>query len=410
MPPGPLFKKCIRWIIVAAVIVAVVVAWTWYSKARHKKACALRKKHIKDACNTVDPRDTIFVSIASYRDPECPRTVLDCFEKARCPLRIFIGVCQQNHSNDLDTLAQYEILAKKKGTSGIFHDNLRVLRMDCNEAKGPMYARALIEKELYRGEKYYLIIDSHTCFSKDWDVHAIAQLESCRAYSNKPVLTMYPDDFSTRSKSTFTSETELPGYLRFKKINQISQLPEIEGPSMIRNPPRCFPSLFWAACFSFSYAKEMMHEVPYDPYCPYVFQGEEISMAARLFTHGWDLFSPKTMLVKHMWARKRPTFWEQFSDNSAEHSRRRRLEREGYHRLRLLMRMEPYRQGDQPLGKYDLGNARSLFQYEDYCGIHFLSQTVLPHARLGVQRHNDPDEILCKFNSIGEFEIERSRK
>ena len=55
----------------------------------------------------------------------------------------------------------------------------------------------------------------------------------------------------------------------------------------------------------------MMQEVPYDVHLPYLFFGEEISMLARMWTRGWDLFAPPEPLVFHMWARaERPTLFK----------------------------------------------------------------------------------------------------
>lgn len=39
--------------------------------------------------------ETIFVSIASFRDPECQWTVKDLFEKANDPSRVYVGICWQ---------------------------------------------------------------------------------------------------------------------------------------------------------------------------------------------------------------------------------------------------------------------------------------------------------------------------
>ena len=67
---------------------------------------------------------------------------------------------------------------------------------------------------------------------------------------------------------------------------------------------------FWAAGFSFSRAA-LLKEVPYDPHLPFLFFGEEISYALRLYTRGYDLFAPDAHLVFHNWARSyRTTFWE----------------------------------------------------------------------------------------------------
>ena len=38
------------------------------------------------------PEDTIFVQIASYRDPELQWTLKDLFEKAKRPENIFVGI------------------------------------------------------------------------------------------------------------------------------------------------------------------------------------------------------------------------------------------------------------------------------------------------------------------------------
>ena len=52
-----------------------------------------------------------------------------------------------------------------------------------------------------------------------------------------------------------------------------------------RTKTRAIPSPLWASGFSFSDAT-LLAEVPYDPRLHYLFFGEEVSMAARLFTSG----------------------------------------------------------------------------------------------------------------------------
>ena len=39
--------------------------------------------------------NSIFVSIASYRDRECKKTIHDIFSKAANPFSVFVGVCEQ---------------------------------------------------------------------------------------------------------------------------------------------------------------------------------------------------------------------------------------------------------------------------------------------------------------------------
>ena len=41
-------------------------------------------------------RESIFVSVASYRDAQCGQTIKSLFEQADNPARVFVGVCEQN--------------------------------------------------------------------------------------------------------------------------------------------------------------------------------------------------------------------------------------------------------------------------------------------------------------------------
>lgn len=405
-----MFKATVKRVVTAAIILGiVVVAWKIYQAVSDRKR-KQKKIRVQQTCAGTSPDETIFVSIASYRDPECLKTVFDCFEKASCPLRIFIGVCQQNYAQDTNVNSEYERKAKASG-SGNYSSNLRVYTVDASEARGPMYARALIEKQMYRGEKYYLVIDSHTVFSQDWDKRVIAMLRSCR--DPKAVLTMYPDDYDSRSGVLLGNFSKHPpSYFRFKKFNGKSGLPEFEAPRMRKRPLVPHKTLFWGGCFSFASA-QMIREVPFDPTLPYVFMGEELSMAARLYTHGWNLYSPTCMLVKHMWSRKRPTFWEQFSGDTEEHNQRRRQEADSYQRLRVTLRIE------QPTGggsggvspnPYGLGSERTLAEYERYCGVNLLTRRVEPFARVGIIERPTTDEILVKFGSLGAYHSALSGK
>jgi hypothetical protein len=55
----------------------------------------------------------------------------------------------------------------------------------------------------------------------------------------------------------------------------------------------------------------LLKEVPFDPYLPWIFMGEEIIMSTRLWTSGYDLFSPAQAVVGHIYVRShKPKFWE----------------------------------------------------------------------------------------------------
>jgi Glycosyltransferase (GlcNAc) len=94
-----------------------------------------------------------------------------------------------------------------------------------------------------------------------------------------------------------------------KNINghyEVSHLCEILWNTQIRNQQAkalrrmTAPKLTttWGAGYSFSKC-HAMRAVPYDPYLPQVFDGEEFSMYARYFTHGYDVYTPSRSYIGH---------------------------------------------------------------------------------------------------------------
>lgn len=139
------------------------------------------------------------------------------------------------------------------------------------------------------------------------------------------------------------------------------------------------PSLFWASGFSFSRA-EVLQEVPYDPHLPFLFFGEESSMAARLWTHGWDFFSPPHHVIYHLWSRSyRPTFWE-VEDKE-------KLKERSLRRVRCLLGATPRDQVEaeclSELDLYGLGRARSLEEFQQHTGIEFKTRQIGDKAKWG---------------------------
>lgn len=331
---------------------------------------------------------SIFVSIASYRDKYCRLTLADLFQKAKFPGRIFAGICEQNTVEDVDCL--------KTHTAAMFKDNIRVVRIDASEAKGPMYARAIIEEELYNNELFYMVIDSHTMFEVDWDEKAISQLLACS--SSQPVITCYPNDWDGTS---FIPPQNRPAtFLRLSTFNPKTGLPlQISSPYKGGGQPQePQPSLLWAAGFSFTLGR-VISEVPYDKNYPYLFTGEEISTALRLFTHGWDLFNPSINIVYHIPDRSyRPTFWEQFHKRGVTdgvitndiREYRKTIEAQSVRKVVNLMG------GKDVHDVYQIGKKRTLKDFENYTGIYFSRRQAKRRAYLGVTENASESEKTFK--------------
>ena len=110
--------------------------------------------------------DSIFVQIASYRDPELIPTLDDLISKAKYPNNLKICIAHQYSKKDKwDTLTKY-----KKDSRFIIID------IPYKESLGVCWARNQIQQH-YDGEKYTLQLDSHHRFVRGWDVKLIAMMD-----------------------------------------------------------------------------------------------------------------------------------------------------------------------------------------------------------------------------------------
>ena len=293
----------------------------------------------------------IFVNIACYRDPECLPTIRDLFQKARYPNQINAGVVLQSTPSD---------------GIAISHDRVRVRHVNATDLQGTCWARA-IGYQLWQGEEHVLQIDSHMRFAPDWDVHLMAQLTMCR--SPKPLLTAYPPgyeppDHLLSDKSTF---------LAAKRFDDRGIL--LQQGLMEPTPRTPKPTAFLAAGFLFG-ASAWVSEVPYDP--SLYFNGEEATLAARLWTSGWDFFGPTAVVIWHQYSKIiRPLHWQ-------DNQKWQELDAVSLARMRQVLGMPPV-SADGPIDitGFDLGSVRTLKQYQQMSGIDFRAQTIAPHALAG---------------------------
>ena len=66
-----------------------------------------------------------------------------------------------------------------------------------------------------------------------------------------------------------------------------------------------------AAGFFFTFGSILI-DVPYDPYTPFLFQGEEFLHSARMWTNGWDFYQPTENICSHFYGNEtenKNNFW-----------------------------------------------------------------------------------------------------
>ena len=112
--------------------------------------------------------EEIFVSIASYRDPQLTATIADLLEMADRPDQLRIGVCMQDTEGNL-------LAFPFEG-----HPRVKALKIPYEESDGVCYARSLIQRHLFNGEKYFMQIDSHCRVAPGWDSELKGMLGSLR--------------------------------------------------------------------------------------------------------------------------------------------------------------------------------------------------------------------------------------
>jgi hypothetical protein len=95
-------------------------------------------------------------------------------------------------------------------------------------------------------------------------------------------------------------------------------------------------------------------------------------MAVRLFTHGWDFFTPGRSLCYHQWSRAGRHTFRELPAHIAESTA-------SLHRVRALLT------GADPtlFGVYGLGNVRTLADFERFCGVSFSGGVLSERARCG---------------------------
>lgn len=295
------------------------------------------------------PLPTIFVSIASYRDPDCQNTIRDLFEKAIYPERVFIGICWQFVPGEDDDCFALSFPRAQ----------VRTIEVHASQSRGACWARHRVQ-ELYCGEDFYFQIDSHMRFVSGWDERLIGMLRACP--SPKPVLSSYPLAFTP--PADFAPEalvTIVPrGFDGNGVLLQGSTLSSLD-----RAPLVPAPVPFIGAGLIFSDGR-VVAEVPYDPH--FYFEGEEITLAVRLWTKGWDIFSPNQVVAYHDYGKRpeRPRHWKDQSDWGVLNDRSRR-------RLAHLLAIESAKAAEDlvDIEKFCLGKVRSLAAYEAFSGLDF---------------------------------------
>jgi len=285
----------------------------------------------------------IFISIASYRDPDLSNTIDNLLDRANDPQSLKINICNQHGYEDWEDISKY-----KK------YNNVLIIDIDYTQSKGACWARSLLQN-MYSGEEWILQIDSHTRCEKNWDKKIIdlyADLNDDRA-----ILTAYPAPFKPSDTYDKYDKNVYICYVYGMKNGLLRSKPKIFPEYEIARRPR--RAMHIAAGFIFGPGS--INNIKYDP--EFYFSGEETAMAIRYWTSGYNLYHPHKRLFYHYYTRQEcKKHWDDHKDSG-------KYTIKCHDRLDCLLK----RNTKYNLGIYDLGNERTYEEWKLYSGIDFIN-------------------------------------
>jgi len=347
--------------------------------------------------------ESVFISLAAFREHLLAQTLMSAFDRAKDPNKLFVGAVVQNCfgldgvvcKTGMQVVGKYpngqdrtSVSPAPPDSNGIevfctdekykhYCDNgqVRVLYVHDTDALGPQTARFYASK-LWGGETYYMQMDAHLEFAPDWEQYYIDEARLSKNFP-KSVLSAYPPGFKAfDGEFKGGSRGERLCGAHFSKSSVESQILRIEQLGLTPWDAE-FPTQipFIAAGFFFAHS-DFLRDVPFDPYAPWCFMGEEIALSIRAWTNGWNIYAPRKNVIAHQYRPGRlglPKFWESVGRDSGRGSLNTRLQK---HVLRRVKHMLAYtddsrekieKEGDgvclHHFEYYSLGHTRPL---EDY--------------------------------------------
>jgi aryl-alcohol dehydrogenase-like predicted oxidoreductase/nucleoside-diphosphate-sugar epimerase len=283
--------------------------------------------------------NTIFVSIASYKDSELRFTVDTLLERAKYPENVRVVICQQEEPDKFIEFSQPNVIC---------------INFNYIDSQGVCWARKKIQ-ELYNNEDYFLQLDSHIAMAENWDELLIDQVNQVN--TDKAVFSVYPSGYKINENGQrfFNGPGHGRTVLRsddvFKFHNAVS------GDSNFDKP---IPSPYLNAGLMFGHGS-FMKDCLFDD--DIYIEGEELLNTVKAFTHGYDLFNPSVHLGWHLykiWKDEDRSKWSlhyKEEDDKLRPVRHWERNKKSYDKLIKIFN------GELP---EELGTKRSIKDFEEY--------------------------------------------
>lgn len=297
---------------------------------------------------------SIFVQIASYHDFELPKTIVHALKQKSGKHEIHFGVFNCYYRTN-------DIYIPKV-------DNLKIIEKEAPAGIGVGKSRN-IANSLYDGQDYYLQIDSHTRFKKDWDDNLVSDIldyQSCG--SEKPLLTTYPGTYRYDNYLQ-----EIIDWGEHVNIIYFGDTPEeftrnlIPGQRAVE-PEGTVTQKSISAGFIFTVGS--FSEMDFNN--KIAFWGEEIFIAAKAWTSGFDLFTPSKQQIFHLYydhdhrmqRSNRRHIWNDFPQIFEK------MDQESKEEIKMIF-------NTNKVAKDALGDIRTLDDFGRYAGLDFKNKQLV---------------------------------
>jgi len=291
----------------------------------------------------------IFVSIASFNDARCGKTLVNIFHRALFPSRIRVGI------------VGYGVHCVQQMCIEMGFDKCEPLKKQIYEVVSPLSSRRgfdsahRVTKSFLGDEDFCMQAGSADDFVKGWDYSTIQEWQ--KTGNEFAILTTQAGSV----EKLHNSNAELPVVC---EPTVREGMPTWEKVSFAKDLKEPIHSTMYSGSFSFSRC-DAWREVPHDPHMAYVDTHPETDhiqeslYGLRLWTHGYDFYAPSKIFSSHN--ADRPENSEYVHDRNAE-NRAKSLKR-----ARMLM--EDGHNLD--LGQFKLGYERTIEQYAQFAGYDF---------------------------------------
>jgi hypothetical protein len=288
--------------------------------------------------------NSIFVSIASFRDTELTDTLYSLLSQAKDLSKIHVCVLSQDEN---DKHPKLENLFDLFGVLDYTYKKMNYL-----ESSGVGYARNYIQNFIKPQHDFYLQIDSHSRFVKNWDEMLIEDYNKCLNYwDGEVILTSYPYGFTYDKFGNFKCDE----FNKPHTVKAVSFENDFIGYNCanIEYTGADYGMLTGYFCGGLAFGKSQTFiDTPYDP--EIFFYGEEQTLSIRFYEKGIKIIGPPRNYIYHDYdGSRRKRQWDGDIKNYISNEKRSE------------QRLLDFCNGTMPDAKYSLRDTSSIIGWAE---------------------------------------------